>query len=166
MTRTGTKQGEHHILLLFQHSASRSGAHRILSFLSFLSFLSSSSIPFPLLSSSLPLSLSLLLLPAPSSQNQIIMAATDVNTLSAPDNASPTTLEVGMAFLHEFYTFLNKEPSRLHLFYNKNSTMSHGFQGDDIETCHGQQACLRTLTCDSIMDEPSWQLQRTRPIES
>ncbi|GJJ79185.1 Ras GTPase-activating protein-binding protein 1 [Entomortierella parvispora] len=63
------------------------------------------------------------------------MAATDANTPSAPEGASPATsvnpLEVGMAFVHEFYTFLNKEPLRLHLFYKKNSTLSHGFQGED-----------------------------------
>ncbi|KAK3835008.1 MAG: hypothetical protein J3R72DRAFT_424498 [Linnemannia gamsii] len=48
--------------------------------------------------------------------------------------------EVGIVFAHEFYTFLNKEPARLHCFYNKNSTMSHGYQGEDIQVFNGQQA--------------------------
>lgn len=47
--------------------------------------------------------------------------------------------EVGVVFAHEFYTFLNKEPSRLHCFYNKNSTMSHGYQGEQIQVFSGQQ---------------------------
>ncbi|KAF9933767.1 hypothetical protein FBU30_004568 [Linnemannia zychae] len=69
------------------------------------------------------------------------MTATTNN--SAPVNgetASVDSHEVGMMFVHEYYTFLNKEPSRLHCFYNKNSTMSHGVQGEEIEICHGQQA--------------------------
>ncbi|KAG0271610.1 hypothetical protein BGZ95_000565 [Linnemannia exigua] len=48
--------------------------------------------------------------------------------------------EVGIVFAHEFYTFLNKDPARLHCFYNKNSTMSHGYQGEDIQFFSGQQA--------------------------
>ncbi|KAG0291305.1 hypothetical protein BGZ96_005298 [Linnemannia gamsii] len=48
--------------------------------------------------------------------------------------------EVGVVFAHEFYTFLNKEPSRLHCFYNRNSTMSHGYQGEQIQVFSGQQA--------------------------
>ncbi|KAG0264894.1 hypothetical protein BGZ95_003474, partial [Linnemannia exigua] len=62
---------------------------------------------------------------------------------SAPVNGEATAVashEVGMMFVHEYYTFLNKEPSRLHCFYNKQSTMSHGIQGEDTEVCHGQQA--------------------------
>ncbi|KAG0092567.1 hypothetical protein BGZ92_009362 [Podila epicladia] len=64
-------------------------------------------------------------------------------------NAAPTTStnddakvaqEVGMMFAHEYYTFLNKEPSRLHCFYNKNSTLSHGLQGENVDVTHGQQA--------------------------
>ncbi|KAG0016929.1 hypothetical protein BGZ81_010984 [Podila clonocystis] len=61
-------------------------------------------------------------------------------------NAAPTNddakvaQEVGMMFAHEYYTFLNKEPSRLHCFYNKNSTLSHGLQGENVDVTHGQQA--------------------------
>ncbi|KAG0371867.1 hypothetical protein BGX24_001060, partial [Mortierella sp. AD032] len=70
------------------------------------------------------------------------MTATTSNA-SAPVNGEATAVashEVGMMFVHEYYTFLNKEPSRLHCFYNKQSTMSHGIQGEDTEVCHGQQA--------------------------
>ncbi|KAF9119581.1 hypothetical protein BGX30_003758 [Mortierella sp. GBA39] len=48
--------------------------------------------------------------------------------------------EVGVVFAHEFYTFLNKDPTRLHCFYNKHSTMSHGYQGEQIQVFSGQQA--------------------------
>ena len=54
-----------------------------------------------------------------------------------PDAKDPS--EVGMAFAHEYYTFLSKDPSRLHCFYNKKSAMSHGIQGGDVETCKGLQ---------------------------
>ncbi|GJJ77336.1 Ras GTPase-activating protein-binding protein 1 [Entomortierella parvispora] len=57
------------------------------------------------------------------------------------DSVEPTvdSHEVGLMFVHEYYTFLHKEPSRLHCFYNKQSTMSHGIQGEEIQVCHGQQ---------------------------
>ncbi|KAF8950025.1 hypothetical protein BGZ46_004791, partial [Entomortierella lignicola] len=63
---------------------------------------------------------------------------------SAPANGEPPvpSHEVGMMFVHEYYTFLNKEPARLHCFYNKNSTMSHGYQGDETHVSYGQQASL------------------------
>ena len=57
------------------------------------------------------------------------------------DSTDPNVANhVGEVFAHEFYTFLNKEPSRLHCFYNKNSTMSHGYQGETIQVFNGQQA--------------------------
>ncbi|KAG0263141.1 hypothetical protein BG011_009243 [Mortierella polycephala] len=72
------------------------------------------------------------------------MAANTANatapTAPANDEAAVNFHEVGMMFVHEYYTFLNKDPSRLHCFYNKLSTMSHGIQGEETQTCHGQQA--------------------------
>lgn len=47
--------------------------------------------------------------------------------------------EIGAIFANEYYTFLSKEPARLHCFYSKDSTLSHGFQGEDTEVCVGQQ---------------------------
>ncbi|KAF9948860.1 hypothetical protein BGZ72_009243, partial [Mortierella alpina] len=69
-------------------------------------------------------------------------ATTTTANTSAPANneGAVASHEVGMMFVHEYYTFLNKEPSRLHCFYNKQSTMSHGIQGEDPHVCHGQQA--------------------------
>ncbi|KAG0338441.1 hypothetical protein BG000_003944 [Podila horticola] len=49
--------------------------------------------------------------------------------------------EIGAIFANEYYTFLSKEPARLHCFYSKNSTLSHGFQGEkETQVCVGQQA--------------------------
>jgi len=47
--------------------------------------------------------------------------------------------EVGWQFVPQYYTFVNKEPHRLHCFYNKNSTFTHGNEGEDVKPCFGQQ---------------------------
>ena len=47
--------------------------------------------------------------------------------------------EVGWQFVPQYYTFVNKEPHRLHCFYNKNSTFIHGTEGEDGKPCYGQQ---------------------------
>lgn len=47
--------------------------------------------------------------------------------------------EVGWQFVSQYYTFVNKQPHRLHCFYTKNSTYIHGVEGEDSTACHGQQ---------------------------
>jgi hypothetical protein len=47
-------------------------------------------------------------------------------------------MEVGWLFVQEYYTFLNKDPSRLHCFYNKKSTLLHGHEGENAVACFGQ----------------------------
>lgn len=45
----------------------------------------------------------------------------------------------------QYYSFLNKDPARLHCFYTKRSTLIHGTEGEDSVPCYGQQvrsACL------------------------
>ncbi|KAG0201878.1 hypothetical protein BGX33_010058 [Mortierella sp. NVP41] len=64
---------------------------------------------------------------------------TSAQSPSVDSTDSKIANEVGMAFAHEFYTFLNKDPSRLHCFYNEHSTMSHGYQGEGILDFSGQQ---------------------------
>ena len=49
------------------------------------------------------------------------------------------SLEVGWLFVQEYYTFLNKDPSRLHCFYNKKSFFLHGHEGEKANVCHGGQ---------------------------
>eukprot|EP00158_Paraphelidium_tribonemae_P004082 Partr_v1_DN26558_c0_g1_i1_m3313 putative GTPase activating protein (SH3 domain) binding protein len=48
-------------------------------------------------------------------------------------------MEVGWQFVQEYYTILNKDPNRLHCFYNKPSSMVHGVEGETVRACHGQQ---------------------------
>ncbi|CCJ29159.1 unnamed protein product [Pneumocystis jirovecii] len=47
--------------------------------------------------------------------------------------------EVGWFFVQEYYTFLNREPGRLHCFYTKRSTLIHGNEGENVNPCSGQQ---------------------------
>ena len=48
--------------------------------------------------------------------------STQANGTPVPNKAS----EVGWLFVPQYYTFMNKDPSRLHCFYTKKSTMVHG----------------------------------------
>lgn len=47
--------------------------------------------------------------------------------------------EVGWQFVPQYYTFVNKQPNRLHCFYTKASTFIHGTEGEDGKPCFGQQ---------------------------
>ena len=63
-------------------------------------------------------------------------------TATAPSSAhhpSVVPSEVGWQFVPQYYTFVNKEPHRLHCFYNKTSTFTHGTEGEEVKACHGQQ---------------------------
>ncbi|KAG0066446.1 hypothetical protein BGZ89_007263 [Linnemannia elongata] len=81
------------------------------------------------------------------------MAATTSNTSTPANGEAPSVAshEVGMMFVHEYYTFLNKEPSRLHCFYNKQSTMSHGIQGEDTESIHAKILALDFEDCKVLV---------------
>lgn len=72
---------------------------------------------------------------------------------STPRNVVPS--EVGWQFVPQYYTFVNKQPDRLHLFYTKQSTFIHGVEGEDGKPCHGQQVCLELMlnNGDFIGDE-------------
>ncbi|KAF9570054.1 hypothetical protein EC968_002316 [Mortierella alpina] len=81
------------------------------------------------------------------------MTATPTSANSAPANneGAVASHEVGMMFVHEYYTFLNKEPSRLHCFYNKQSTMSHGTQGEDPQAIHSKILDLDFEDCKVLV---------------
>ncbi|KDQ09038.1 hypothetical protein BOTBODRAFT_537772 [Botryobasidium botryosum FD-172 SS1] len=69
------------------------------------------------------------------------MTTTNPNQSGAP-SATPTKVvpsEVGWQFVPQYYTFVNKQPHRLHCFYTKNSTFIHGTEGEDGKPCYGQQ---------------------------
>ena len=48
-----------------------------------------------------------------------------------PPSSSSTT--------NQYYTFVNKDPAKLHCFYTKKSTLIHGVEGEDSQPCYGQQ---------------------------
>ena len=57
-------------------------------------------------------------------------------------NATVNPSEVGWQFVPQYYTFVNKQPNRLHCFYTKASTFIHGTEGEDGKPCYGQQVRL------------------------
>jgi hypothetical protein len=46
--------------------------------------------------------------------------------------------EIGWMFVQQYYTFLHKEPERLHNFYGKKSNLIHGYEGETVEPIQGQ----------------------------
>ncbi|BGO91179.1 hypothetical protein NBRC10512_005727 [Rhodotorula toruloides] len=64
------------------------------------------------------------------------MAATDGTDKK---NDATDSARIGWAFLSQYYSFLNKDPARLHCFYTKRSTLIHGTEGEDSVPCYGQQ---------------------------
>lgn len=60
--------------------------------------------------------------------------------------------EIGMAFGKEYYTVLSREPSRLHLFYAKNSTLLHADEGDlDTPISIGSEAIQNAVNKNSFL---------------
>lgn len=62
---------------------------------------------------------------------------------------STATLEsqdVGLIFVREYYTFLNKKPHRLHAFYNKDSLFVRGDEGTVTVTVQGQEVYKSILS--------------------
>lgn len=52
--------------------------------------------------------------------------------------AIPDKSEVGWLFVQQYYTFLNEQPNKLHLFYTKQSTLCHGVEGESVPSYYGQ----------------------------
>ncbi|KAI0051338.1 hypothetical protein FA95DRAFT_1580709 [Auriscalpium vulgare] len=65
------------------------------------------------------------------------MTNTNASSTDSTTNAVVPS-EVGWQFVPQYYTFVNKSPSRLHCFYNKSSTFIHGTEGEDGKPCYGQ----------------------------
>lgn len=59
--------------------------------------------------------------------SQFLLTSTAANTEVIP-----------FVFL-QYYSFLNKDPSRLHCFYTKRSTLIHSTEGEEATACFGQQ---------------------------
>lgn len=74
-------------------------------------------------------------------------AATD-NSAENGNGANANNFEfqdVGLIFVREYYTFLNKSPYRLHGFYKNDSHMVRGEEGVPAETYHGQAVCSNII---------------------
>jgi hypothetical protein len=82
---------------------------------------------------------------------------------SAPTQPTVVPSEVGWQFVPQYYTFVNKQPNRLHCFYTKSSTFIHGTEGEDGKPCFGQQVsfscqllCLRCIGIFSLHLRLRW----------
>ena len=89
-------------------------------------------------------------------------------TASGPrTDESLRCLQVGKAFIQQFYTVLHSRPKYLHRFYTNNSSLTIGEQdGPPSTTVTGQQVCLRFRRCSgspfSYLHHPPcrWPLHR------
>ncbi|KAH7873709.1 hypothetical protein F5879DRAFT_972346 [Lentinula edodes] len=73
-------------------------------------------------------------------------------TSNGTPHRSAIPSEVGWQFVPQYYNFVNKEPERLHCFYNKRSTFIHGSEGEDSKTCHGQQEIHAQISSLNFQD--------------
>ncbi|KAI8820712.1 uncharacterized protein EV422DRAFT_529866 [Fimicolochytrium jonesii] len=75
------------------------------------------------------------------------MTATMTSSAPAPlEKTKVDAFEVGWLFVQEYYTILNRDPQRLHCFYNKKSSFLHGHEGEaTVKTFHGQQEIHRKI---------------------
>ncbi|KAJ2927995.1 hypothetical protein H1R20_g9097, partial [Candolleomyces eurysporus] len=71
---------------------------------------------------------------------------------NGPIHQNVVPSEVGWQFVPQYYTFVNKEPHRLHCFYNKSSTFIHGTEGEDSQACFGQQEIHKKITSIGFQD--------------
>lgn len=57
-----------------------------------------------------------------------------------PDTQVPNkATEIGWTFVPQYYTCMNQDPSRLHCFYTKKSTLVHADEREDAQPSYGQQ---------------------------
>ena len=59
--------------------------------------------------------------------------------MSANDSSNRTAQEVGWVFVRDYYKFLNEQPESLCHFYDKQSSLIRGLEGEEVKICQGQQ---------------------------
>jgi hypothetical protein len=74
------------------------------------------------------------------------MAATTVHQIKENAPTQLASQDVGLIFVREYYTFLNKKPYRIHAFYNKDSLFVRGDEGTVSTMVKGQEVRNR-LSC-------------------
>lgn len=57
-------------------------------------------------------------------------------------NLTLASQDIGLIFVREYYTFLNRKPQRLYAFYGENSVLVRGDEGESVSTFHGQEVGL------------------------
>lgn len=76
---------------------------------------------------------------APVQNGNAVTAAATAPTANASGRPTAAPTEVGWLFVPQYYTFLNNDPSKLHCFYSKRSTLVHGTEQEEASLCIGQQ---------------------------
>ncbi|KAF5356956.1 hypothetical protein D9756_006589 [Leucocoprinus leucothites] len=74
------------------------------------------------------------------------------STSSSTIHQNVVPSEVGWQFVPQYYTFVNKQPNRLHCFYTKSSTFVHGTEGEDSKPCFGQHEIHEKITSIGFQD--------------
>ncbi|KAI9244089.1 hypothetical protein BY458DRAFT_529950 [Sporodiniella umbellata] len=67
-------------------------------------------------------------------------------------NTTQSAQDVGLIFVREYYTFLNKKPNRLHAFYSKDSLFVRGDEGTVSETVRGQEEISKKIESSHFED--------------
>ncbi len=68
------------------------------------------------------------------------MSSTSANDSS--DRSSVSAQQVGWIFVREYYKLLNEKPEFLCHFYDKQSRLISGLEGEEVKICQGQQVCF------------------------
>jgi len=77
--------------------------------------------------------------------------ASEAFTSTAPVNGAPNASsgqntsspeEIGWYFVESYYTTLNKQPDRVHLYYQKKSSFIWGTEGENVLVSQGRQVSI------------------------
>ena len=66
----------------------------------------------------------------------------------ASNGAVPVTNnanEIGWLFVPQYYTVMNRDPSRLYCFYTKNSALVHARENEEVAPSVGQQVSRQLI---------------------
>ncbi|WFD42396.1 hypothetical protein MPSI1_001039 [Malassezia psittaci] len=70
-----------------------------------------------------------------------------------PNSQAPTkAAEIAWTFVPQYYTCMNQNPSRLHCFYTKQSTLVHADEKEDAQPSYGQQEIHKRLEALNLED--------------
>lgn len=77
-------------------------------------------------------------------------AATQSNASRQPSHSEHLpkkveAYEVGWLFVQEYYTMMNRDPGKLHRFYNSGSRFTHGMEGEQVKCFQGQEAINKKI---------------------